>query len=238
MLSQESVKQSKNSITYIKRKSKRYWCYNCMREFNKIQICSQELECNFCHSSVVEEIIEEENNKNIPSIRENKTTNANNRNKPQVASPPIQNNITEDSNLTNLRPQDYIPFNSQTQQNQEELIFRVNRNNSYLGQIIEELIYLDYENEEIEYILNYLLNYNQIYNSIPPSHPASKNAVDKLPTYIINNEKLESFGNENVCPVCKEEFELKQEGISLPCNHYFHKKIESFQPSISLMFCL
>ncbi|MCQ2818912.1 MAG: hypothetical protein MJ252_16730 [archaeon] len=235
MLSSNKIKISGNTSPYIKRKSKKYWCYNCMREFNKILISSQELECPICHNSVCEEIIPEENNKNLSSIsnstntsnssvnKENKPSNNSQRNKSPSPNPSNPPSLQHRSYINTLPPQDYIPYNTHIQQNEDELIFRVNRNNSYLGQIIEELMYLQYENEEIEYILNYLLNYNQIY-SPPPTHPASKEAVETLPIYIINKEKLESFGNENVCPVCKEEFQINQEGSTLPCHHYFHKE--------------
>ena len=164
-----------------------------MREFNRIQIDTQTLECTLCHSTIVEEILPEK----AASQEEGTETNAN-----------------------VFIPQEYVPYNTPIQQNQEELIFRVNRNNSYLGQIIEELIYLEYENEEIEYILNYLMNYNQMHIS---THPASKSAVDGLSSYVINKEKLKSFGIENMCSVCKEEFQVEQNAITLPCNHYFHK---------------
>lgn len=237
MLSKQEDKKKEIPSVYLKRKSKKYWCYNCMREFNKIQIDSQPLECTLCHCSICEELIPEEKEQlkeepkklaPISSTTENQTvitegktennTNINieeNSNNNDISN--VNNNIL---NVNILYPQEYIPYNTQIQQNQEELIFRVNRNNSYLGQIIEELIYLEYENEEIEYILNYLMNYNQLHTT---THPASKSAVEGLSNFIINKEKLKSFGIENVCSVCKEEFELEQDGISLPCKHYFHK---------------
>ena len=172
-----------NYSAYIKRKPKRYWCYNCSKEFSKIKINSQNLECSFCHSTIIEEL------------------------------------NTNDLNKNDIRPQDYIPYNTINQPNQEQLIFRVNRNNSFLGQIIEELIFLEYQNEEIEYILNYLMNYNQPQNS---SHSVSKSAVDGLNKTIIDQQKLNDFGIENVCPICKEEFSVSQDCITLPCKHYFH----------------
>ncbi len=199
-----------NNSVYLKRKSKRYWCYNCLREFNKIIIDSQILECTFCHSTICEELLPENNSNNNTQIPQNPTKTSQN----------APSNNADLENANSLTPLEYVPYNTQSQDNQEEVIFRINRNNSYLGQIIEELIYLEYENEEIEDILNYLMNYSQVRNT---NHPVSKQAFDTLPSYEIDSEKIKSFGVENTCPVCKEEFEIKQDAVTLPCKHYFHK---------------
>ena len=107
-------------------------------------------------------------------------------------------------------PQSYIPFNSSIPQ---ERIVLNERTNSYF----EDLITLDYENDEIERIVNNLLLHDQNKYGSPP---ASKEIVNKLKEETITKV----LGSENVCSVCKEEFEVGNVILTLPCKHYFHKE--------------
>lgn len=107
-------------------------------------------------------------------------------------------------------PHSYIPFNSSIPQ---ERIVLIERTNSYF----EDLITLDYENDEIERIVNYLLLHDQNKYGSPP---ASKEIVNKLKEETITKV----LGSENVCSVCKEEFEVGNVILTLPCKHYFHKE--------------
>ena len=107
-------------------------------------------------------------------------------------------------------PQSYIPFNSSIPQ---ERIVLSERTNSYF----EDLITLDYENDEIERIVNYLLLHDQNKYGSPP---ASKEIVNKLKEETITKV----LGSENVCSVCKAEFEVGNVILTLPCKHYFHKE--------------
>ena len=111
-------------------------------------------------------------------------------------------------------PQSYIPFNSSIPQ---ERIVLIERTNSYFEDLIEDLITLDYENDEIERIVNYLLLHEQNKYGSPP---ASKEIVNKLKEETITKV----LGSENVCSVCKEEFEVGNVILTLPCKHYFHKE--------------
>ena len=107
-------------------------------------------------------------------------------------------------------PQSYIPFNSSIPQ---ERIVLIERTNSYF----EDLITLDYENDEIERIVNNLLLHDQNKYGSPP---ASKEIVNKLKEETITKV----LGSENVCSVCKEEFEVGNVILTLPRKHYFHKE--------------
>ena len=40
--------------------------------------------------------------------------------------------------------------------------------------------------------------------------------------YKIDENKIKEFGFENSCAVCKDEFSIGEECLSMPCNHYFH----------------
>ena len=121
-------------------------------------------------------------------------------------------------------PQEYIPFNSsinlEENNNNNVVVVPFNQENSPLIEFILNLINMEYENNEIENILNYIMNNDPNKYGSPP---ASKSEIEKLNKYILNEEKLKKFGNENCCSVCKEEFIIGDNLIDLPCKHYFHK---------------
>uniref|UniRef100_A0A2P2KUF9 RING-type E3 ubiquitin transferase n=1 Tax=Rhizophora mucronata TaxID=61149 RepID=A0A2P2KUF9_RHIMU len=50
--------------------------------------------------------------------------------------------------------------------------------------------------------------------------PASKSAIDALPTIKISEESLDSEMNQ--CAVCKDEFEKGAEAKQMPCKHIYH----------------
>ena len=87
----------------------------------------------------------------------------------------------------------------------------------------------------LDFILNFLAlrNYednienliNQIMMNDPNKYgnpPASKKSIEELERFTVTQMKLKSFGVENSCAVCKDEFEIGQELILMPCKHYFH----------------
>ena len=168
--------QKKN---YEKSTSKKYWCYNCKKTFNKIYIESQPIECIFCYNQICEEITGNENN----------------------------------------NPQNYIPYNPRGEEQQPQII-RISNPNNFLIDFVLNLLNLEYEEEEIETILNYIMNNDTNRYGSPP---ASKTEIEKLNKYILTKEKLDNLGIENICSVCKEEFQIGNEMLDLPCKHYFHK---------------
>ncbi|EDV26352.1 uncharacterized protein TRIADDRAFT_54253 [Trichoplax adhaerens] len=56
-------------------------------------------------------------------------------------------------------------------------------------------------------------------SSGPP--PAKKSIIDDLPHEVITSEILET---NSECPICKEEFKVKDTARKLPCQHYFHSQ--------------
>ncbi|KAL3824971.1 hypothetical protein ACJIZ3_021000 [Penstemon smallii] len=52
--------------------------------------------------------------------------------------------------------------------------------------------------------------------------PASKSSVEGLPDIKITEEMLASDSSQ--CAVCKDSFELNEEGKQMPCNHIYHKE--------------
>ncbi|KAF8005770.1 hypothetical protein BT93_K0143 [Corymbia citriodora subsp. variegata] len=50
--------------------------------------------------------------------------------------------------------------------------------------------------------------------------PASASVIENLPTIVLGQGDVEK--NEGLCPVCKDEFEVGEKAIDLPCSHRYH----------------
>ena len=122
---------------------------------------------------------------------------------------------------TDIIPPDKFKPYSSIPQEQEPRIIRLTNPNNPLVQFVTDLINSEYENDEIENILNYIFNND---NNRYGSPPASKNEILKLNKYTLTEEKLKNFGGENTCSVCKEDFSVGNKMMDLPCNHYFHEE--------------
>ena len=86
--------------------------------------------------------------------------------------------------------------------------------------IIQYVSSRNYYEENLENIINQIMMNDTNKYGNPP---ASKKSIEKLEKIIINDEKLKSFGIENTCAVCKDEFIIGQECLLMPCQHHFHK---------------
>jgi E3 ubiquitin-protein ligase RNF115/126 len=117
-------------------------------------------------------------------------------------------------------PDKFKPYSTLPQE-QEPRIVRLSNPNNPLVQFVTSLINSEYENDEIENILNYILNND---NNRYGSPPAAQSEIKKLNKYILTKDKLNDFGTENSCSVCKEDFVLGNKMMDLPCKHYFHEE--------------
>ena len=162
--------------------TKKYYCYNCKKKFNKIFIENCSIECIYCHSQICEEILSSYENDTLP-------------------------------------PDKFTPFS--TSNEPEPTILRLTDPNNPLVQLISELINSEYENQEIENILNYVMNNDENKYGSPP---AAKSEINKLKKYVLSEENLSKFGCENSCSVCKEDFVIGNKMMDLPCKHYFHEE--------------
>ena len=75
-------------------------------------------------------------------------------------------------------------------------------------------------NDNIDNIISHIMLHDPNKYGNPP---AAKKAVENLKKYKITKEKIKEFGFENSCAVCKDEFIIDEECLSMPCNHNFHK---------------
>ena len=175
---------NQNELSNFKKISstKKYYCYNCKKKFNKIFIENCSIECIYCHSQICEEILSSYENDTLP-------------------------------------PDKFTPFS--TSNEPEPTILRLTDPNNPLVQLISELINSEYENQEIENILNYVMNNDENKYGSPP---ASKSEINKLKKYVLSEENLSKFGCENSCSVCKEDFVIGNKMMDLPCKHYFHEE--------------
>ena len=68
-------------------------------------------------------------------------------------------------------------------------------------------------------LLNQYATHGYVYINAPP--PASKQIIDKLIDFKIDESFFESKHDDS-CPICKEEYSLKEHVKRLPCKHIFH----------------
>ena len=162
--------------------TKKYYCYSCKKNFNKIFIENSPVECTYCYSQICEEL--------LPSY---------------------------DKDI--LPPDKFTPYSYNNEP--EPTILRLTDPNNPLVQLISDLINSEYENEEIENILNYVMNNDENKYGSPP---AAKSEINKLKKYVLSKENLKKLGCENSCSVCKEDFVIGNKMMDLPCKHYFHEE--------------
>lgn len=127
----------------------------------------------------------------------------------------LSNNTSEEDH-----PSNFEPYESP----QEELALPrlgMRRSSGILSLIALMLGMTNTEEEDnMESILNYLManDHNRYGNP-----PASKSAVDKLEKIsLTEREDIRKMSNDSSCSVCKDEFEVDQNLINLPCKHLFH----------------
>ena len=172
---------------------KKYWCHTCKREFQSIYIENIDIQCKYCRKTFCEEI---ENSQNNPITFEPYDPSERNLNSQN------QNNTNNNSSLLRM-------------------IYGMNRprtSHGLLDFILHFLTIRNYE-ENMENIINQIMMNDPNKYGNPP---ASKDSINKLEHFIVDEIKLKGFGVENSCAVCKEEFEIGQNLILMPCKHYFH----------------
>ena len=185
---------------------KKYWCHICKKDFSHTYIDTRDIQCIYCGKTFCE-IIENENTSNAshpihftPFVLNNNNTENN-------------SNNNDNRNINNLNNR-----NSNRNHNHRNIfeITSPRRHNRLIDFITNFFII---QNDNIDDIITHImLNDTNKYGN----PPAAKNAVEKLKKYKIDENKIKEFGFENSCAVCKDEFNIGEECLSMPCNHYFH----------------
>jgi E3 ubiquitin-protein ligase RNF115/126 len=107
------------------------------------------------------------------------------------------------------------------------MIYAPNRNrprttSSFLDMIVNILGMNNQDEGSMENIINYIMANDTNRYGNPP---AGKKVVENLEKINVTEEYLEKIkrnGNEHSCSVCKDEFEISQTILNLPCKHCFH----------------
>ena len=183
---------------------KKYWCHLCKKEFSHIYE-NDDVKCLFCGKTFCE-IIENEDTSNASHPSHFEAFNINNIN--------TQDNInnTHNRNGTNNNLNNLNHFNRRAE------IFR--RRANHIVEVLANYFLIQNSNgDNLDNIINHIMLHDTNKYGNPP---AAKKAVESLKKYKINEEKIKEFGFENSCAVCKDEFNIGEECLSMPCNHYFH----------------
>ena len=186
---------------------KKYWCHLCKKEFSH-EYQNDDVKCLFCNKTFCE-IIENEDTSNPlhPIHFEPFTFNNSN----------SQNINTQNENSINNNDDDYAPYISRPSLTMSNILRRVR--SLQLLNFIASLHFQQNHRDNIDDIISHLMLHDTNKYGNPP---AAKKEVEKLKKYIINEEKMKEFGFENSCAVCKDEFNIGEECLSMPCKHYFH----------------
>ena len=189
----DNIKQKKTIYNQTST-TKTYWCHLCKKEFSKLYIENTEVHCRLCGKTFCEEITSEEEEEH---------------------------------------PSNYQPFEQSTRGFNNILNGSSNNNNgnsrsssfreaSRMLDILSSLLTFN-EDSHMENIINYLMANDPNKYGNPP---ASKEEVEKLEKIIINCEdirkEINSVCGEGGCSVCKDDYEMDQTVIKLPCCHMFH----------------
>jgi len=182
---------------------KKYWCHLCKKEFSHIYE-NDDIKCTFCGKTFCE-IIENEDTSNSSH--------------PINFEPFILNNSNSQNNLNNSQ--------NDNGGNQRHNINSLNRRAenlrnraNHIVELLTNYIFIQNNNDNIDNIISHIMLHDTNKYGNPP---AAKKAIENLKKYKINEEKIKEFGFENSCAVCKDEFNIGEECLSMPCNHNFHK---------------
>jgi len=181
---------------------KKYWCHLCKKEFSHIYE-NDDIKCPFCDKTFCE-IIENEDTSNASHPIHFEAFNLNNTNN--------QNNINNSHNRNGTNN-----LNNLNHFNRRAELFR--RRANHIVEFLANYFFNQSSSYNIDNIINHIMLHDTNKYGNPP---AAKKAIESLKKYKINEEKIKEFGFENSCAVCKDEFNIGEECLSMPCNHYFH----------------
>ena len=183
------------NISQSQPQMKRYWCHLCKKDFSHVYDDTIDINCIYCGKTFCELL--------------------------------LTNDISDESHPIHFKP--YILNENNNNDNNDNNINNRDTNNSNIRRssilglfpsfIISHII-RHHTEDNIDNIINeIMLNDTNKYGN----PPAAKNAIEKLTKCKINEEKLKEFGIENSCAVCKDELNIGEECLLMPCNHHFHE---------------
>ncbi|KAB5548028.1 hypothetical protein DKX38_011434 [Salix brachista] len=205
---------------------KQYFCYQCHRTVSITASSYDDPFCPICHDSFIEEL--ETQNPNpfsdsyfndrfdpfsslFPLLFQNSGNSSHPEfpTRPEFSNPNVFNPLEFlRSHLQNLHSGGgRVQFVIDNNRNEPGLRFPDgNFGDYFIGSGLEQLIQQLAENDPNRY----------------GTPPASKTAIEALPTMKVTEEMMKSEMN-NQCAVCKDEFEGGEEVKGMPCKHVFHE---------------
>lgn len=185
--------------------TKSYWCHICKIEFSRIFIEGIEVFCRSCNKSFCEDL----------SIVENETDHPSN-------FVPYSNNL--DSSVSS-------PSDSSSNDSDRVILYPIGNRTRSRPPFLELISsMMGAEEYGMDGILNYIMQTDMNRYGNPP---ASKSAVDNLHKFEVteqflsekmNKEKEKENELEFHCSVCKDEFEIGNMLVKIPCKHNFHEE--------------
>ena len=112
---------------------------------------------------------------------------------------------------------DQLPYGNQRRA-------RPRTTSSFLDMIVNMLGMNNQDEGNMESIINYIMANDPNRYGNPP---ASKKAIESLEKITVDKEfldKVQKPACEHSCSVCKDEFEINQILLNLPCKHIFHNE--------------
>jgi DNA-directed RNA polymerase subunit RPC12/RpoP len=189
-------------ITYQQSITKTYWCHLCKKEFNKLYIENTDVQCRFCGNNFCEEL-----------------------------------NSLSQSEIDIDHPSNFIPYESENSRINSRNYLRNSSNNildsfsnrrrprttsSLLDMIFGMLRDRNTEESNMESIINMIMANDSNRYGNPPASKEIVSSLEKVKIDEDNLKILRKSSNCENCSVCKDDFEVDQEILNLPCKHCFH----------------
>jgi hypothetical protein len=188
-----------------------FWCFNCKSGCMVYEDNNNDVHCEKCNSTFVEEIEENSQHGGSPQNFIPYTVNTNNRNRNPTMFTSIQitgNNGNFTVSNTNINP--FFNFNSVI-----DNLFSMT-GFSPLGSFLQR----HNGDMQFENLLNYLMMNDPNRYGNPP---ASKQVVANLPREKVTDENLEKYKTIE-CSICFEHFKRDDVAVKIDCGHPYHDK--------------
>jgi E3 ubiquitin-protein ligase RNF115/126 len=193
-----------------------YWCHLCKTQFSRLFIQGTEVFCRNCNKSFCEDITNLQSEDDHPSkfmpfaysrISRNRTVEGDTFSRASSNNTPYSSLSNSNNSLDYPLSYDYYGASS-----------------SFPYRLLASLLATDENN--MESILDYILQNDTNRYGSPPT---CKNFIENLQKIKVDADLLKTIENKensnlkNICSVCKDEFDIDQILLELPCNHLFHE---------------
>jgi len=184
--------------------TKNYWCHLCKKEFSKLFIENIDIQCRYCGNNFCEEITTQNESEHPSTFVPYESENSRNSSQSNSTGSGMNSGLSILDSLSNR-------------------VRRPRTTSSFLDMIFRSLRDRNTEEASMESIINMIMANDTNRYGNPP---ASKDAINSLEKIKINEENINYIrknSNCENCSVCKDDFEITQDLISLPCKHAFHQ---------------